>query len=189
MELECNFGIQRLELVESLNIEEDSVMESGYGDFGCRHYRRRCKIRAPCCDEIFDCRHCHNEKKNSMEVDPLDRHDVPRHKIAKVICSLCDTEQDVQQKCRNCGVCMGKYFCTKCKFFDDDVSKNQYHCDGCGICRTGGEENFYHCYKCGFHALFVQNPSVICLVCGNSLMKRFGSSATTVGQLQRFISM
>ncbi|XVF20315.1 hypothetical protein REPUB_Repub11eG0187800 [Reevesia pubescens] len=71
------------------------------------------------------------------------------HNEAKVICSLCDTEQDVQQCCINCGVCMGKYFCAKCKFFDDDVYKNQYHCDECGICRTGGEENFFHCNKCG----------------------------------------
>lgn len=29
----------------------------------CAHYRRRCRIRAPCCNEIFDCRHCHNEIK------------------------------------------------------------------------------------------------------------------------------
>lgn len=29
----------------------------------CKHYRRRCRIRAPCCNEIFDCRHCHNEAK------------------------------------------------------------------------------------------------------------------------------
>lgn len=27
----------------------------------CKHYRRRCKIRAPCCNEIYPCRHCHNE--------------------------------------------------------------------------------------------------------------------------------
>ena len=27
----------------------------------CQHYRRRCRIRAPCCGEVFDCRHCHNE--------------------------------------------------------------------------------------------------------------------------------
>ncbi|KAL7259243.1 hypothetical protein ACSBR1_005189 [Camellia fascicularis] len=71
--------------------------------------------------------------------------DVP----ARVICSLCHTEQDVQQNCIQCGVCMGKYYCSKCKFFDDDVSKNQYHCDKCGICRTGGKENFFHCNKCG----------------------------------------
>lgn len=27
----------------------------------CVHYKRRCKIRAPCCNQIFYCRHCHNE--------------------------------------------------------------------------------------------------------------------------------
>ncbi|KAG1354858.1 E3 ubiquitin-protein ligase RZFP34 [Cocos nucifera] len=124
-------------------------MDLGSGQYGCSHYRRRCKIRATCCDEIFDCRHCHNEVKNSLEIDLRERHEIPRHEVKKVICSLCDTEQDVQQYCSNCGVCMGKYFCGKCKFFDDNVSKNQYHCDGCGICRTAGEEKFFHCYRCG----------------------------------------
>uniref|UniRef100_A0A2P2KUI9 Zinc finger family protein n=1 Tax=Rhizophora mucronata TaxID=61149 RepID=A0A2P2KUI9_RHIMU len=117
--------------------------------YGCSHYRRRCKIRAPCCNEIFDCRHCHNEIKNSSETDPRDQHDIPRHEVTKVICSRCDMEQDVQQNCINCGVCMGKYFCAVCKFFDDDVSKIPYHCDECGICRTGGKENYFHCKRCG----------------------------------------
>jgi hypothetical protein len=27
----------------------------------CEHYRRRCKIVAPCCKEVFPCRHCHND--------------------------------------------------------------------------------------------------------------------------------
>ncbi|XP_057954200.1 E3 ubiquitin-protein ligase RZFP34-like [Malania oleifera] len=127
----------------------ESVEERESGNFGCAHYRRRCKIRAPCCNEIFDCRHCHNEAKNSMDANPLERHDIPRHEIKQVKCSLCGTEQDVRQNCISCGVCMGKYFCSKCNFFDDDVSKNQYHCDECGICRTGGKENFFHCRKCG----------------------------------------
>lgn len=43
--------------------------------------------------------------------------------VVQVICSLCDTEQDVQQFCSSCGVCMGQYFCGICKFFDDDVSR------------------------------------------------------------------
>ncbi|CAN4117148.1 unnamed protein product [Withania somnifera] len=128
---------------------DESMIEIGSGDYGCLHYRRRCKVRAPCCDEIFDCRHCHNNSKNSLEVEPCKRHDIPRHDIKRVICSLCNTEQDVQQTCIQCGICMGKYFCSKCNFFDDDVSKNQYHCDKCGICRTGGEENFFHCDTCG----------------------------------------
>lgn len=41
--------------------------------------------------------------------------------MAQVICSLCQHEQNVQQVCENCGVCMGEYFCSKCKFFDDEV--------------------------------------------------------------------
>ncbi|XP_052200648.1 E3 ubiquitin-protein ligase RZFP34-like isoform X2 [Diospyros lotus] len=119
-------------------VKDESLVELGSGKFGCAHYRRRCKIRAPCCDEIFDCRHCHNEAKNALDVNPLLRHEIPRHDVEKV-----------QQYCISCGVCMGKYFCPKCKFFDDEVSKNQFHCDECGICRTGGEEKFFHCRKCG----------------------------------------
>ncbi|KAJ0027344.1 hypothetical protein Pint_35736 [Pistacia integerrima] len=67
---------------------EESLMELGSGNFGCSHYRRGCKIRTPCCDEIFDCRHCHNESKNSMEVDPHHRHDVPRHELKRVSCII-----------------------------------------------------------------------------------------------------
>lgn len=126
-----------------------SSTELESGNSGCSHYRRRCKIRAPCCDEIFNCRHCHNEAKNSLETNLSDRHDLPRFEVKKVICSLCETEQDVQQYCVNCGVCMGKYFCGICNFFDDDDSKDQFHCNQCGICRTGGKENFFHCDKCG----------------------------------------
>ncbi|KAJ0027346.1 hypothetical protein Pint_35735 [Pistacia integerrima] len=82
--------------------------------------------------------------------------------LYQVICSLCATEQNVQQHCIKCGVCMGKYFCSKCKFFDDDVSPFRrintiamnatfyLNCCALGIaCRTGGEDNFFHCNKCG----------------------------------------
>ncbi|XP_066385027.1 E3 ubiquitin-protein ligase RZFP34-like isoform X1 [Miscanthus floridulus] len=125
-------------------------MDSAAVQHGCAHYSRGCSVVAPCCGQVFACRHCHNDAKNSLEVDdPRDRHEIPRHEIKKVICSLCSKEQDVQQNCSNCGACMGKYFCEICKFFDDDISKGQYHCDGCGICRTGGVDNFFHCDTCG----------------------------------------
>lgn len=134
---------------ESMNVETPQILDKGLMEYGCLHYRRRCRIRAPCCNEVFDCRHCHNEAKNNINVDQKHRHDMPRHEVKQVICLLCGTEQEVQQVCINCGVCMGKYFCETCKLFDDDTSKKQYHCDGCGICRIGGPENFFHCYKCG----------------------------------------
>ncbi|XP_020538227.1 E3 ubiquitin-protein ligase RZFP34 isoform X2 [Jatropha curcas] len=163
--------------------EDESTLDLGIGDFGCSHYRRRCKIRAPCCDEIFDCRHCHNESKNSMEVNLLDRHDVPRHEIKRVICSLCETEQDVQQHCIKCGVCMGKYFCSNCKFFDDDVSKQQYHCSECRICRTGGccysvslkeshncvERAMHHNCPVCFEFLFDTTKDIAVLSCGHTI--------------------
>lgn len=136
------------EPTDHVEITEKELLEKGYMQYGCPHYRRRCRIRAPCCNEIFDCRHCHNEAKNSIKVDKAQRHDIPRHQVQQVICSLCNTEQEVRQVCINCGVCMGKYFCETCKLFDDDTSKKQYHCNGCGICRIGGRENFFHCYKC-----------------------------------------
>ncbi|KAJ6723483.1 ZINC FINGER (C3HC4-TYPE RING FINGER) FAMILY PROTEIN [Salix koriyanagi] len=116
--------------------------------YGCEHYRRRCKIRAPCCNQIFSCRHCHNEATSSLS-NPKDRHEIVRHDIKQVICSVCNTEQEVAQVCNKCGVKMGEYFCDICKFYDDDTSKQHFHCDGCGICRLGGREKFFHCEKCG----------------------------------------
>ncbi|XP_039129290.1 E3 ubiquitin-protein ligase MIEL1-like [Dioscorea cayenensis subsp. rotundata] len=110
--------------------------------YGCKHYRRLCMIRAPCCNEIFHCRHCHNESTS-------DGHELRRQDVQRVICLMCDTEQPVAQVCTNCEVYMGEYFCGICKFYDDDVEKRkQYHCDDCGICRLGGRENFFHCKKC-----------------------------------------
>ncbi|XP_039058242.1 E3 ubiquitin-protein ligase MIEL1-like isoform X2 [Hibiscus syriacus] len=116
--------------------------------YGCQHYRRRCKIRASCCNEVFWCRHCHNEASSTLKY-PSDRHEIIRQDVKQVICSVCDTEQQVAQLCSNCGVNMGEYFCDICKFFDDDTEKEHFHCHECGICRVGGQANFFHCKKCG----------------------------------------
>ncbi|KAK1265541.1 hypothetical protein QJS04_geneDACA021306 [Acorus gramineus] len=47
----------------AMNATDSERLERGHLLYGCHHYRRRCRIRAPCCNEIFDCRHCHNEAK------------------------------------------------------------------------------------------------------------------------------
>uniref|UniRef100_A0A6N2MLH3 CHY-type domain-containing protein n=1 Tax=Salix viminalis TaxID=40686 RepID=A0A6N2MLH3_SALVM len=80
----------------------------GFGKmgYGCQHYRRRCQIRAPCCNEIFTCRHCHNEAANMLK-NFCDRHELNRCDVKQVICAVCDTEQPVAQVCTNCGVNMG----------------------------------------------------------------------------------
>ncbi|KAK6273179.1 hypothetical protein POUND7_010262 [Theobroma cacao] len=89
---------------ESNEAEATELLEKGFMEYGCLHYRRRCRIRAPCCGEIFDCRHCHNEAKNNINVDQKLRHDIPRHQISQVICSLCGTEQEVFMCGRNDGI-------------------------------------------------------------------------------------
>ncbi|TYJ21757.1 hypothetical protein E1A91_A08G084100v1 [Gossypium mustelinum] len=117
-------------------------------DHGCDHYKRRCKILAPCCNKTFPCRHCHNETSNSLS-NPKDHHDLVRQDVKQVICSICNTQQEVAQVCSHCGVNMGEYFCDICKFYDDDITKGQFHCNDRGICRVGGRDKFFHCEKCG----------------------------------------
>ena len=45
----------------------DPIKTKGLMETGCEHYRRRCKLVAPCCGEVFWCRHCHNVAKNDDE--------------------------------------------------------------------------------------------------------------------------
>ncbi|PKI73569.1 hypothetical protein CRG98_006017, partial [Punica granatum] len=86
---------ERIQIQEESNSDETSkLLERGYMQYGCSRYCRRCRIRAPCCNEIFDCRHCHNQAKNNIKVDRKLRHDMPRHQVSQVICSLCGTEQE-----------------------------------------------------------------------------------------------
>lgn len=94
---------------------EEQAAQKGRMEHGCSHYRRRCRLRAPCCDEVFTCRHCHNDAKNGGEEDPKLRHDLPRHEVTSVVCMLCNTEQPVAQRCKSCGVTFGEYFCDKCR--------------------------------------------------------------------------
>ena len=54
-------------LAPSAPHELAELRERGRGEHGCAHYRRRCRMVAPCCGEVFWCRHCHNEAKNANE--------------------------------------------------------------------------------------------------------------------------
>ncbi|PFH38730.1 CHY zinc finger domain-containing protein [Besnoitia besnoiti] len=117
---------------------------------GCAHYRRKCKLVAPCCGEVFWCRHCHNEIKSEAERDYKKAHDLDRYAVTEIICALCDTRQCVSNTCVQCGAAFAAYFCKKCNFWDDEgVTKEVYHCDDCGLCRTGGQSNYFHCQTCG----------------------------------------
>ncbi|KAK5639838.1 hypothetical protein RI129_010649 [Pyrocoelia pectoralis] len=105
----------------------------------CEHYKRFCKILAPCCSNVYSCHICHDEKENH----PLDR-----YKIKQLICNKCNNIQDAtSDRCNMCRVIFGQYACLYCFIFDDNP-KGQFHCFGCGLCRVGGEENYFHCKKC-----------------------------------------
>lgn len=111
----------------------------------CDHYKRNCKIVAPCCNEVYPCRICHDEKYEFLDIKI--KHKINRFEIKEVICLTCDLRQEVSNECKECKTVFGKYFCDICNLFDN-VDKGQYHCSLCGFCRIGYQNNFIHCTNC-----------------------------------------
>ena len=127
-------------------VEEEKEEERRRG-YGCKHYKRRCALVAPCCnDEVFTCRLCHDEVKDTLEMGKK-AHKLDRKQVKELVCLVCKKRQNVSNECVSCGARFGMYYCEICRLFDD-VDKGQYHCEGCGICRVGGRENFWHCDTC-----------------------------------------
>eukprot|EP00474_Spongospora_subterranea_P011354 CRZ11812.1 hypothetical protein [Spongospora subterranea] len=113
---------------------------------GCEHYARQVRIVAPCCNQVFTCRLCHDEQTD---------HAINRHEIETMVCLHCHTAMPVGPSCSNSQCHMfekplAHYFCGECKFFDDDPEKDIYHCRYCGLCRRGQglEVDFRHCQAC-----------------------------------------
>ncbi|XP_013664416.1 zinc finger protein BRUTUS-like At1g18910 [Brassica napus] len=121
--------------------QHPSYRDPQKGIFGCKHYKRNCKLLAPCCNKLFTCIRCHDE-----EVD----HSVDRKQITTMMCVKCMIIQPIGARCSNisCNSSMGKYYCKICKLFDDE--REIYHCPYCNLCRLGkglGIE-YFHCMKC-----------------------------------------
>lgn len=114
--------------------------------YNCGHYIRGCKYISPCCNQIFNCRLCHDEK---FENDINNNHIMNNSATKNIMCKNCDHIQFFSQYCEVCNLCFGKYFCDKCKFIDDNEKQKYFHCDECRICRRGNKENFEHCHNCG----------------------------------------
>ncbi|XP_059638509.1 zinc finger protein BRUTUS-like isoform X2 [Cornus florida] len=84
--------------------------------FGCEHYKRNCKLRASCCGKLFTCRFCH---------DKVSDHSMDRKATSEMMCMHCLKIQAVGPVCTtpSCnGLPMAKYYCSICKFFDDERS-------------------------------------------------------------------
>ncbi|KAL6848619.1 hypothetical protein ACP4OV_021202 [Aristida adscensionis] len=110
--------------------------------FGCEHYKRNCKLVAACCNKLFTCRFCH---------DKVSDHTMERKATVEMMCMLCLKVQPVGPNCEtpSCnGLSMAKYYCSICKFFDDE--RSIYHCPFCNLCRVGSGlgTDFFHCMKC-----------------------------------------
>lgn len=121
--------------------DEDSFFDAERKIFGCRHYRRNCRLRAPCCNIFYPCRYCHDEHED---------HRIDRQQKKEMLCLFCRTAQPTAQYCRNpsCRKQMGRYFCPICNLVDDAPDKNIYHCDKCGLCRVGRAAENFHCNTC-----------------------------------------
>jgi len=135
-----------------VNEHSNSVSPRDSTSFGCSHYERRCKIVAPCCNEVFWCRHCHNVEKNEKATCVKKAHELDRFSVTEIVCASCGERQPHGKSCRNihCSILFASYYCDVCKFWDNKgVKKEVFHCDKCGICRVGGRDNFFHCDTCG----------------------------------------
>lgn len=125
----------------------------------CEHYNKNCYIISPCCGMHFGCRKCHDSYYEFKD----NEHKLNRFDIKRIVCKICNLEQDVSNECTSCKIKFGKYFCQKCNYFDNDLSKQQFHCDKCGICRVGGKENFFHCDDCNMCLNISTKDTHICM--------------------------
>lgn len=131
------------------NHEEDDLRktfvedENGVKHLGCKHYRRGCKLRASCCQKLYNCRLCH---------DAAETHVMDRSATKEILCMECGTLQPVAAMCikNNCQKTFARYFCEICVFYDDRENAKVYHCHSCNVCRVGKGLgiDYFHCMKC-----------------------------------------
>ncbi|XP_038724888.1 zinc finger protein BRUTUS-like isoform X1 [Tripterygium wilfordii] len=144
---------------------------------GCEHYKRNCKLRAACCGKLFSCRFCH---------DKVSDHSMDRKATSEMMCMRCLKIQAVGPHCTTptCnGLSMAKYYCSICRFFDDE--RTIYHCPFCNLCRVGSGLgiDYFHCMTCNCclgiklvnHKCLEKGLETNCPICCDFL---FTSSAT-----------
>jgi len=139
---------------------------------GCSHYKRKCALVSPCCNGVFYCRFCHDQKMYDEETDPKKSHKLDRHAVTHVVCWNCGLKQRASPYCggsdinvsapaeasvspspsevkTGCGERFAAYCCLVCNLFDDEgLAKQVFHCKDCGICRVGGRDAYFHCQRC-----------------------------------------
>lgn len=110
--------------------------------FGCKHYKRNCKLVASCCNKLFSCRHCHDDATDHL---------MDRKETTMMMCMKCLIIQPIGPTCStvSCNnLSMARYYCSICKLFDDE--RQIYHCPYCNLCRLGKGlgMDYFHCMNC-----------------------------------------
>ncbi|GMH21955.1 hypothetical protein Nepgr_023798 [Nepenthes gracilis] len=110
--------------------------------FGCKHYKKNCKLLAACCNQLFTCRRCH---------DDVSDHLMDRKSTTEMMCMQCLAIQPIHALCSTVSCnnfSMARYYCRICKLFDDE--REIYHCPYCNLCRVGKGLgiDYFHCMKC-----------------------------------------
>ncbi|KAK1359771.1 Zinc ion binding protein [Heracleum sosnowskyi] len=110
--------------------------------YGCKHYKRNCRIVSSCCDTLYTCKKCHNKVAG---------HVMDRKSTTRMMCMRCLIIQTIGPTCStpSCNkLSMASYYCKICKLFDDE--RQVYHCPYCNLCRLGKGLgiDFFHCMVC-----------------------------------------
>ncbi|CAN6717852.1 unnamed protein product [Malus baccata var. baccata] len=138
---------QNSELTVASNGKEFPGQHPSYHDplgvtYGCKHYKRNCKLFAACCNQLYTCIRCHDEMAD---------HEIDRKSIIEMMCMKCLKMQTVGPTCSTASCSnfsMAKYFCRICKIFDNE--RVIYHCPYCNLCRVGKGLgiDYFHCMTC-----------------------------------------
>ncbi|KAL6750442.1 zinc-ribbon-domain-containing protein [Haematococcus lacustris] len=115
--------------------------DAAAGVLGCKHYKRRAQLVAPCCSRVVTCRLCHDEAET---------HRMDRYAVTEMVCMECGVQQPVAGECWACAAKLARYYCNICHLLDDEPGRSIYHCPFCNVCRRGRGLgiDFFHCMSC-----------------------------------------
>ncbi len=154
---------------------------------GCEHYERSCKLRHPETGQLFTCRLCcedvRQSGRRSYESLPM----LDRQAVSEVLCMKCGALQPagsscVNKDCQSYGTQFSNYVCLICNLYDDDETKDIYHCPYCNVCRKGKGLgiDFRHCMRCNAcidiseydtHVCISQRLQGSCPICKESMFE------------------
>ncbi len=123
---------------------------------GCEHYMRECKLRHPTTGELYTCRLCCEEIRQSHRHSDEVLPQLDRYNVTEVLCMKCGSLQPAGKVCVNTecesnikSKPFAANYCSICHLYDDSGT-SIYHCPFCNVCRKGKGLgiDFRHCMRC-----------------------------------------